>query len=456
MKNQKWLCLTVAAVITAAAVPFRMQLPSADSAKSDDIIILYTNDVHCAADSGIGYDGLALFKHELEAQYEHVFLVDAGDAIQGAPLGTFSKGKDIISLMNAVGYDVCIPGNHEFDYGMETLAERSKELQCGYISCNLKDLRTDQTVFEPYKIVEAGDKKIAFVGVTTPWTFNTSTPAYFQNADGEYLYSFAEQDDVLFQTVQDSVNAAKKENPDYVILLAHLGESEEYSPWSAQDVISHTTGIDAVIDAHSHSEIPSLEVRNADGKPVIVTQTGTKLANVGKLTISSDGKLATELIDTVPEPDKKLNLPKDSWTCPEDCQDKYVDTNVHKLLQEINQKLSDALDEKIGETPFKLYDSDPETGKRRVRNGETNIGDFCADACRSYMDTDVAVLNGGGLRSFIEAGDITYREAMSVMPFGNMICSAKVTGQQILDLLEVGAKNYPEESGSFIQVSGMT
>ena len=456
MKRKNWICLASAAVLTAALLPLPRQLSSADSAKSDDTVILYTNDVHCAVDNNIGYDGLALYKRELEAQYDHVFLVDAGDAIQGGPMGTMTQGKDIVTLMNAVGYDVCIPGNHEFDYGMDVLLERSKELTCGYICCNIKDLEKDQMLFEPYKIVESGDKKIAFVGVTTPQTLLGTAPIYFQNADGEYIYSFGEKENALVQCIQDGVDAARREDPDYVILLAHLGEKGSKTEWSTPEVVSKIKGVDAVIDAHSHEEIPAQEVRDADGKTVVITQTGSKLNHIGQLVISADGKIKTELIDSVPEPDKKLNLAEDSWQKLEDAKNKCVDTKVHEELEKINKRLDEKLAEKIGETPFKLYDSDPETGKRRVRVGETNLGDLCTDACRDYMETDVAILNGAGLRSFIEPGDITYRQAMAVMPFGNMICSARVTGQQILDILEVGAMKYPEENTSFIHVSGMS
>ena len=455
MKRIQWVSLTAAAVIAVTVLPLPKQFSLADSARSDDIVILYTNDIHCAVDDNIGYDGLALYKRELEAQYEHVFLVDAGDSIQGGPVGTLSEGKDIITLMNAVGYDVCIPGNHEFEFGTDTLLERSKELKCGYISCNITDLTKEEPVFDAYKILKAGDKKIAFVGVTTPETFSKSTPVFFQNEDGVYIYGFKEKDDALYQCVQDSIDAARKENPDYVILLAHLGETDVTKEWSAPEVAAHIKGIDAIIDAHSHEETPALEVKTADGKAIPVTQTGTKLKQIGQLTISADGKLRTELIDSVPEPDKKLNLEEGSWQKTEGSKETYVDTKVHEQIEKINEKLDEQLTKKIGEAPFRLYDSDPETGVRRVRNGETNVGNLCADAYRGVLDADVALLNGGGLRSFIEPGDITYREAMAVMPYGNMICKAKVTGQQILDMLEIGAMSYPNENGSFANVSGM-
>lgn len=455
MKSKNWICLLTGCAAAAALLPLPLQLISADSAKSDDIVILYTNDIHCAADANIGYAGLALYQREMQAQYSHVFTVDAGDSIQGGPIGTISKGKDIITLMNAVGYDVCIPGNHEFVYSTEVLKERGKELKCGYTCCNIRNPETDQTMFEPYRILEAGDRKIAFVGVTTPETLSGTAPVYFQDDDGKVTYTFGEKDGELVRFVQDSIDAARKANPDYVILVAHLGEKDSVREWSTPVVVSQLKGIDAVIDAHSHEEIPAEEAKDADGKPVVITQTGTRLNHIGKMTISSDGKIRTELVSSVPEPDKKLDLPADSWKKLEDTG-KYVDAKVQDAMDEINERLDESLEKKIGETPFRLYDSDPETGKRRVRNGETNLGDLCADAYRISMGADIGMINGGGIRSFIEPGDISYREAMSVMPFGNMTCVARVKGQQILDLLEVNSRKYPEESGSFLHVSGMT
>ncbi len=447
-------------VLTAAAFAAGMiSVPVCAEENSEDIIILYTNDVHCAVDSNIGYDGLALYKREMEAAHDNVILVGAGDAIQGMPLGTLSNGEYIIRVMNQVGYDVAIPGNHEFDYGFDELYKRADELGCGYISCNLRkiidlDEGEEENVFDPYRIIEAGDKKIAFVGVTTPESFHTSTPEYFQNENGDYIYDFC--GDSICGVVQSTVDEVREQGADYVILVAHLGEEGSIEGWKSTDVAGNTSGIDVIIDAHSHEVTPSLEVTNKDGEKVIITQTGTKFANIGKLTISPDGSLVTELISEVPAPDDSMGLAEDSWTEADDREGRFVDEDTNLLIHQIESEVDEKLSEKIGETPFKLYDSDPETGERRVRKGETNLGDLCADAYRSYLGTDIAVVNGGGVRAPIEAGDITYRDAMTVNPFNNMACAAEVSGQQILDLLELGAMNYPEENPSFIHVSGMT
>lgn len=451
MKKKRAAALAAAAVFITGMTA----VPVSAEENSEDTVILFTNDIHCGADNNIGFDGLALYKREMQAQHEDVFLVDAGDAIQGMPLGTLSNGEYITRLMNAVGYDVAIPGNHEFDYGFEELCKRESELGCSYICCNLFSTETGENIFTKYTILDTSDgKKIGFVGVTTPESFHSSTPVIFQNENGEYIYDFSGDD--LYDTVQENVDAVRNDGADYVIVVGHLGEKGSIDGWTATDVASNTTGVDVFIDAHSHEVIPSLEVENKDGEKVIIAQTGTKFANIGKLTITPDGKFSTELISEVPAPDDSLGFAEDTWTEADDREGRYVDSDINLLIHEIEAEADEKLSVKIGETQFKLWDSDPETGERRVRTGETNLGDLCADAYRTYLGTDIALINGGGIRAPIEEGDITYRDAITVQPFNNMACAAEVSGQQILDMLEVGAASYPDENGSFANVSGMT
>lgn len=447
---KKTIALSVAAVTlsTAFALP-----ASADTAAHKDIVILYTNDVHCGIDDNIGYDGLALYKREMQAEHENVILVDAGDSIQGDSVGTISDGSFIIELMNKVGYDAATIGNHEFDYGIPTLIKRGSELSCGFTCCNFIDLNTGEPVFEPYKIMECGGTKIAFVGVATPESFSKSTPTHFQNDAGEYVYSFCSEGTELIDIVQDNVSKARNEGADYVILLAHLGENYVTEEWTSLVVAANTADIDAIIDGHSHEVTPSLIVKNKEGKDVPITQTGTKLENIGKMTITDNG-ITTELIGSVPAPSE--DIPEDTWTVIADRggADRYVDAETNTKINEINDEIS-VLDRKVGETPFTLYDCDPETGERRVRNGETNLGNLCADAMRALYDTDTAIMNGGGIRKSIQAGDIRYLDLLNTYPYSNDICAARVTGQQILDYLESGVMNYPGETGGFPHVSGI-
>ena len=470
-------------------------------AADHDIVVLYTNDVHCGVDDNIGYAGLALYKRQMQQQTPYVTLVDAGDAIQGAPIGTISDGGYIIEIMNKVGYDFAIPGNHEYDYGMDRFMELAGQLACGYTSCNFMNLRTGTTVFAPYRMFTYGDTSVAFVGATTPESFTKSTPAYFQDAGGNYIYGFCEDDSgqSLYNQIQAAVDSARGAGADYVILVGHLGENGVTDRWSSDNIISHTRGIDAVIDGHSHETVQGKTVKNADGRDILLTQTGTKLKDIGKLTIRTDGTITTELVYEVPAVDtardyvvqkndslsriaarelgdpnrwidiynhnlNKLSDPNVlpvglSIVVPGSCvveDGKAFDFGTNQLIKRIQDKYNETLGAVIGHTDVDLTINNPATGERAVRNAETNLGDLAADAYRVMLGADIGLVNGGGVRAAIKAGNITFNDALAVFPFGNMGCVVEVTGQQIKDALEMASRNCPEENGGFLHVSGMT
>ena len=467
-----------------------------------DIVVLYTNDVHCGVDDNIGYAGLALYKKQMQQQTPYVTLVDAGDAIQGAPIGTLSEGGYLIDIMNYVGYDVAVPGNHEFDYGMSRFLELAGRLNCGYYACNFMDKATGATVFAPYKMIAYGDTKIAYVGVSTPESFTKSTPAYFQDSAGNYIYTFCEDESGqgLYNQIQASVDAARNEGADYVILVGHLGETGVTDRWSSVNVIQNTTGIDVCIDGHSHETTPSMTVKSRDGRDVIITQTGTKLNNIGKLTIRTDGTIASELVSEVPavgtareyvvqkndslsriakrelgsydrwidiynnnldkikdanvlQPGMRLVIPGDSLINEDG---RAMDYNTDRFIKGIQDQYNETLKVVLGTTPYLLTVNNPADGKRRVRSGETNLGDLTADAYRVQLGADIGLSNGGGIRTDIQPGSITYNDTLAVFPFGNMGCVIEATGQKIKDALEMGARDYPEECDGFLQVSGLT
>lgn len=470
-------------------------------AADHDIVVLYTNDVHCGVDDNIGYAGLALYKQEMQQQTPYVTLVDAGDAIQGAPIGTISDGGYIIEIMNKVGYDFAIPGNHEYDYGMARFMELAGQLGCGYTSCNFMNLASGTTVFEPYRMFTYGDTKVAFVGATTPESFTKSTPAYFQDAKGNYIYGFCEDESgqSLYNQIQNTVNTARDAGADYVILVGHLGENGVTDRWTSDNIIRNTRGIDVVIDGHSHETVPEKSVKNADGRDVLLTQTGTKLKDIGKLTIRTDGSITTELVTEVPAQDTardyivqkndslskiaarelgdqnrwidiynhNLNKLRDpnalpvglSIVIPGSCvveDGKALDYGTNQLIKGIQAKYNETLKAVIGHTDVELTVNNAATGERAVRSAETNLGDLSADAYRVMLGADVGLCNGGGVRTGIKAGNITFNDALAVFPFGNMGCVVEVTGQQLKDALEMAARNCPEENGGFLQVSGMT
>lgn len=421
-------CLMVLSLLT-------FSVAVADEAEHLPVAVLYTNDVHCGIDEFIGYAGLKAYESAYEDSGYQVAIVDSGDAIQGGSVGTLSKGSYIIDIMNYVGYDVAAIGNHEFDYGMDQFTSLREKAEFPYVSANFCDIEGDP-VLEPYAMLELGGWKVAFVGASTPETFTKSTPTYFQDDDGNYIYSFCQGNDGsdFYDSVQRAVDSAQAEGADYVFVLSHLGILDSSRPYTSSDLIGNTRGIDAVLDGHSHTVIEKETVKNLDGEDVLLTSTGTKLEYVGALTIAADGSISTALHDE--------SLFKDSGTA--------------GYIAAIEDQYDDTLNQVVATTEVELTINDPATGELAVRSSETNLGDLCADAYRNVLDADIGLINGGGVRASIEAGDITYGDIINVNPFGNMICVVETTGQHILDALEMGVKDLPEDGGSFQQVSGMS
>ena len=408
---------------------------------NSDVVVYYTNDVHTYIDGDISYDNLAWLKQNTDAA--DVLLVDAGDAIQGTAYGSMDKGETIIRLMNAAGYDLATLGNHEFDYGMTGAMNAIAWADFDYVSANFyheKDGVVGDTVLDAYKVFEtANGLKIAFVGLTTPESFTKSTPAYFQDENGNYIYGIAGGTDgaALYAAAQAAIDAASAE-ADIVIALGHLGDDPASQPWTSEELIANTTGLDAFIDGHSHSTVVGKEVLDKAGNAVLLTQTGEYFGAIGKMTITAEGELTTELVTEVAGSDETVKAIKDAW------------------MTEIDTKLGEV----IGHLDVTLDNYD-ESG-RLVRKMETNTGDFAADALyylfdNMGLDVDVAIMNGGGVRNKAITGDFSYKTAKSIHTFGNVACLQTITGQQLLDALEWGAKATPDaENGGFLHVSGVT
>lgn len=462
---QKHRRLTFSILLTALflagcrpASPAEEAMPSASFETNNDaltdqetIVILHTNDVHCGINDAIGYDGLMLYKKELLESYDHVLLVDAGDAIQGGPYGTVSKGKAIIDLMNRCGYDAAALGNHEFDYGFEALDDLSEELNCGYICANFCTA-DGEPVFEPYKIIEAGQRSVAFISVVTPETFTKTAIHSIVDDAGIPMYDFLadETGERLGACVQKYTDEARAKGADSVILLSHIGEeTPDNRTFTTERILSYVNGVDAVIDAHTHYAYNNT-VKDKTGKEIPVIQTGTKLTSIGRIDIAGDGTLHTELIDEVPEP---ADLPFE--TAARRRTERRVDPEMSKAIQEIMDSYAGVMERKIGETSFDLSIQSEEKG-RLSKKEETGIGDLIADAYRHYAECDIAVANGGSVREGIPAGDITFKTILSVIPFSNDIITVKIKGQDLLDALEFGSRALPQESAGFLLPSGLT
>ncbi|MBQ2957685.1 MAG: metallophosphatase [Clostridia bacterium] len=292
------LVLTLVLLLSVMA-PFA----SAEAGLSDDVVILFTNDVHTYIDNPISYDVITGVKAELKKQYANVLLADAGDHIQGTAYGSMDKGETIIKLMNAAGYDVATLGNHEFDYGMEGCMNVIEWAEYPYVSCNFYHedyFVRNENVLDSYKIFECGAQKIAFIGITTPETFTKSTPAYFQDETGAYIYGIAGGEDgaLLYADVQDAVDAAKAEGATTIIALGHLGVDEASAPWTSKETIAQVSGLDAFIDGHSHTLIEGEEVADKDGNAVVLAQTGEYFDRIGMMVIDAEtGAITVDMIE---------------------------------------------------------------------------------------------------------------------------------------------------------------
>lgn len=420
--------------------------PVGDEAKSGDIIILYTNDVHCGINDGIGYGGLSAVKKAMLERTDYVSLVDVGDHLQGDTIGAVSKGAYIIQIMNKAGYDFAVLGNHEFDYGLSVLHSNMMAAEFQYLDCNVEYTGTGNDPFfgmKPYEIAEYGDRKVAFIGVTTPETTVSTNPQNLRENQEKAVSFSADSASEFYERVQQSIDECKAAGADYIILLAHLGTAPVRDEFGSTALIANTEGVDVILDAHSHSFICSDYLTDKNGDRVIRSSTGTKLQSVGELLITAEGNITTSLITSFPEKDQE----------------------VQSFIDSIEEAYKAETEIKIGSTGFDLRIAD-DKGIRKVRNRETNLADLCADAYREILGAQIGWVNGGTVRDSIPAGEITYGDILRAVPFGTEISLISAKGQHILDALEMASmktegeyKNSEGassgESGAFAQVSGM-
>lgn len=405
-----------------------LSTPKAPDLPVTPIVIIYDNDVHCAVD---GYAKLAAVRSGYRKKTNHVATVSCGDFVQGDILGTITRGEGIIDIMNYVDYDIVTLGNHEFDFGMEQMLSLTERLEADVVNANFSDLRSGKLLFEPYTIKRFGNVDIAFIGVTTPSTIESVAYTTFTDEEGNLIYSF--NNDNFYEEIQRHIIEARATGADYVVILSHLGDISYGGYPSSVSLIKNTIGIDAVLDGHEHSVIPDTTIIDGAGDEVLLTSTGTAFANVGVLTLSTTGEFSSELIATEGcTPDKK----------------------VQAYVEQIKEQTIAAGERVVGTSDVTLPIRDAK-GTRITRTQETAIGNLCADALRSVLGSDIAFVNGGAIRANIPQGDITYNTLLQVFPYNNSVCTATMTGAQIMDALEVSTRLLPNENGGFLQVSGI-
>ncbi len=398
--------------------------------RRQEVVILFENDIHCAVDA---YVDIAALRDSALQKTPYVSVVSSGDFFQGDIVGSLSRGQYIVDIMNTVPYDVVTLGNHEFDYGIARQRQLCGELTADVVCCNFSRHSKDdgELLYAPYVIRKYGPVRVAFVGIATPSTLHTSTPTYFMDSTGQVIYDFHQTN--TFVCVQQAVNEARQKGADYVIALSHLGD--DTPPVSSPDLITATRGIDVVMDGHSH-HVLHRRMPNAEGQPVWLVSTGSKGKCLGEMVILVNGDIRIRLIDPMTIDDSAL--PK----------------RVTDKIAYIESCLDSLVNKPVGYSEVNLLDRDSQK-VRIIRWKETNLSDFAADAMRAVGGGQIGVIHGGGLRAPIDTGTITLGELISLFPFNNRLAKVSMTGQQLLDAMEVSVATYPIESGDFHICSGL-
>lgn len=403
--------------------------PSSSSKRQKSVVILYENDVHCAID---GYAKLAGLRDAIvAADTACVGVVSSGDFLNGALPGTISSGQYIVDLMRRVGYDAVAPGNHEFDFGMTRMTALLPQINAPVVCANLFK-EDDQRPLYPGGVIKSyGEKRVGYVGVCTPASMVDEAYAFYDE-NGRKCYDLRPDD--IVRLVQHAVDSVRQAGADYVVVLSHLGEVNFDGFIDSHALVGKLSGIDAVLDGHTHSVVPCDRVQDRNRRPVPVTQTGTQFAHIGKLLISADGSISTSLIPIKDIP--------------------YSSPQVTATADSIKRLMNAITGEVIGQNDFELVVADS-LGDWLVRKGETNLGDLCADAFRERCSADIGLVNGGGIRNNIAPGTITFGDAVNALPYDDLMCKIEVSGEMLLNMLKKCTERYPQADGSFPQVAGM-
>ena len=425
-----------------AGSQYRPQAVCADSLLSGDIegytkrlverersiVILYENDVHCNISE---YPYLTGLRDLMAADTAWVGITSSGDFLQGGLLGSISQGQAIVDVMQRVDYDAITVGNHEFDFPLSHTRKLLHDIGSPVVCANLRDLEQDTLVFAPYVIQQYGRRKVAYVGVTTPTIEESNYFALKDETGQRTIYDLSRRD--LYRRVQQAVDQARQEGADYVIVLSHLGEKNE-SGFTSHKLIAATRGIDAVLDGHTHSVVPSLHVNNRDGKPVLITQTGTQFANIGKLVIDPDGHLYSELIDT------------HDLVFPDPTTAHLVECVQDEFLSDTNSVIGTS---KVTWRRYNLWrqpDNNPQ---------EINAGDLVTDAMRYTAHAEAAWLNPGSIRKGLHSGDLTRADIIELLPYDNYLCTLDITGNQIYKMVNELIRDLKHDEEKITPLSGL-
>jgi 5'-nucleotidase len=409
-------------LLVSIITPF--SLATAVENEEVNITIVHTNDTHGRVEegkyAGMGFAKIATKIKELREANENVLVLDAGDTLHGQIIAQLSEGESIIKIMNAMGYDAMVPGNHDFNYGQERLLELSEMADFPIISANI--LKEDGSkLLTPYIIKELDGVKIGIFGLSTPETTYKTHP---NNVEGLTFNNPVE-------TAKEMV-AELEDKTDIIIALSHLG-LDQSSEYTSEKIANEVEGIDLIVDGHSHTSL-------SEGKLIgntLIVQTGEYDKNLGIVNIKYTNGQITEMTASLFTKEEAAEL----------SEDEELLAVVSEVKAE-NEKITSVV---VGSTDIKLVGE-----REKVRTGETNLGNLIAEAMLKVTGADIALTNGGGIRASIEPGEITRGDIITVLPFGNYVVVKEVKGSDILAALELGISAYPETLGAFPHVAGIT
>lgn len=394
-------------------------LPLTVSAEEDKIIltIIHVNDRHGRMNADPYISQLA---GEIPG---NILILDAGDALHGQITANLSEGASMVELMNEVGYSAMAVGNHEFNYGLERLEELSEMMDFPLLAANVKT-SNGNNLFQSYEVFVMDGVKVGVFGLTTPETISASDPRIIKGL----IF-----DDPV-KTAELMVETLKDENCDIIIALTHMGIDDLSDSANRSNTLAKVSGIDVIIDGHSHT---TLENGLLAGDTLIV-QTGEYGQDIGVVEITVNGENINKTAKLIPVPtdDEESEL----------IADKAILNKISEL-DAANESVTSVL---AGYTPVFLNGE-----KEAVRTGETNLANLITDSMRYATDADIAFLTGGNIRASIEAGNITVGQVLTTLPYSNLLVTVKLSGAELLEVLEHGISAYPDVVGQHIQVSGL-
>jgi 5'-nucleotidase/UDP-sugar diphosphatase len=390
-----------------------------------NISIFHFNDTHGRAEENkeiIGFAKIFAYIEQQKKINKNILILDAGDTLHGTNLAVLSKGKAIVDIFNHMQVDAMEVGNHDFNYGFAQLQSLEKNAKFKMLAANVVDVN-NKTVFLPSFIKEVSGVKIGIFGLSTPETMYKSHP---KNIEGLKFLDIS-------QEAKKQVAFLKSQGAEIIIALGHLGLDEGTKENERSTALAEVEGIDLLIDGHSHTKLENgLQVKN-----LLIVQTGEHNKNLGRVDITIN--------------DKKEKTIKASLLSANDLQNITPDSNIVKIINQYNKEQEQIMAKKITTTTYDL-----EGSREKVRSGETNLGMLVVDAMKADNNTEVAIINSGGIRNSIKAGDISYKEILSVLPFGNTVVVLDVKGLDLKAALEHSVAIMPEPNGGFLQVSGIS